>query len=214
MKTMRTYPFLFSALMLMFSNDSFAGKLSLDPEKNGYLTSCENFQDDPLNGPKKEYYQNGKIMKEYTLKDGKIEGSYKFYNTTGKLVSDQYFKDGEPNGYLKTYYENGHVKTEGNMKPGGDISGASKEYYENGTLKSESMISGLAPNISSQTKLYSKDGKLQQEITVSQGELVYSVSYDDQGRVTSEQKPGQIISYWYERDTGKKHTSINGVEQK
>lgn len=27
-------------------------------------------------------------------------------------------------------------------------------------------------------------------------------------------KPGQIISYWYERDTGKKHTSINGVEQK
>jgi len=174
---------------------------------------CPGSDDDPLNGPKKEYYPNGKVCKEYTLKDGKIEGSYKFYNTIGKLISDQYFKAGEPNGYLKTYYESGQLKSEGNMKPGGDISGPAREYYENGTLKSESMISGQAPNLSNQTKNYSEDGKLKSESTVSNGEFVYSVSYDDQGRVTSEQKQGQIISYWYERDTGKKHTSINGVPQ-
>ena len=179
-----------------------------------WARQLSSLQDDPLNGPKKEYYPNGKVCKEYTLKDGKIEGSYKFYNTIGKLVSDQYFKDGEPNGTLKTYYESGQLKSEGNMKPGGDISGPSREYYENGTLKSESMISGQMPEISSQSKQYSKDGKLQQEITVSNGEFVYSISYDDQGRVTSEQKPGQNISYWYERDTGKRHISINGVEQK
>jgi len=170
--------------------------------------------DDPLNGPKKEYYQNGRICKEYTLRDGKIEGSYKFYNILGKLVSDQYFKDGEPNGSLKTYYENGQLKSEGNMRPGGDITGQSREYYENGVLKSESSVSGQMPKVSSKSKIYSKEGKLVQEISVSLGELVFSITYDDQGRVTSEQKPGQIISYWYERDTGKKHTSINGVEQK
>lgn len=170
--------------------------------------------DDPLNGPKKEYYPNGRICKEYTLRDGKIEGSYKFYNILGKLVSDQHFKNGEPNGSLKTYYDNGQLKSEGNMGPEGDIAGQTREYYENGNIKSEGSISGKAPELTSQSKLYSKDGKLVQEISFSKGELDFSISYDDQGRVTSEQKPGQNISYWYERDTGKKHTSINGVEQK
>lgn len=172
------------------------------------------FQSDPLNGPKKEYYANGKIMREYTLKDGKVDGSYKFYDELGRLVSDQYYKDGEPNGIVRTFYPSGQLKSLGSMKPGGDISGPAQEYYEDGTLKSDGMISGQFPNISTQTKIYSKDGKLRSETITSNGEFVYSVTYDEQGRVTSEQKPGQITSYWYERDTGKKHTSVNGVEQK
>jgi YD repeat-containing protein len=172
------------------------------------------FQNDPLNGPKKDYYANGKIMREYTLKDGKVDGSCKFYDELGRLVSDQYYKDGEPNGYLKTFYPSGQIKSEGNMKPEGDISGPTREYYENGTLKSEGSVSGKFPNISTQTRNYYEDGKLHSESSTSNGEFVYAVTYDKEGRVTSEQKPGQIISYWYERDTGKKHTSINGVEQK
>ena len=172
------------------------------------------YQSDPLNGPKRDYYANGKIMREYTLKDGKVEGSYKFYDQLGRLVSDQYYKDGEPNGYVKAFYPSGQLKSEGNMRPGGDISGPTREYYENGTLKSDGMVSGQFPNISSQTRIYSEDGKLRSESSTSNGELVITVTYDKEGRVTSEQKPGNIISYWYERDTGKKHTVINGVEQK
>lgn len=205
---MDTKKYLICFLLLMVTgSQAFPGECNL-------FSIEKNLQDNPLNGPKREFYPNGKIMREYTLKDGKVDGSYKFYDQLGRLVSDQYYKDGEPNGYMKTFYPSGQIKSEGNMKPGGDISGRSAEYYENGTLKSESMISGQMPNFSSQAKIYSEDGKLKQEITVSNGEFVYSVSYDDQGRVTSEQKPGQIISYWYERDTGKRHVSINGVEQK
>jgi len=192
----------------------------------GWVVACGNtngfridngscvLQDDPLNGAKKEYYANGKIRREYFLKEGKINGSYKFYDQLGHLVSDQYYKDGEPNGYMNIYYPSGLIKSEGNMKPGGDISGQAREYYQNGTLKSESMISGQAPNYSTQSKIYDEDGKLVSESSISNGEFVNAVTYDKEGRVTSEQKPGQIISYWYERDTGKKHTSINGVEQK
>jgi antitoxin component YwqK of YwqJK toxin-antitoxin module len=172
------------------------------------------FQDDPMNGPKKDYYANGKIMREYILKDGKVDGSFKFYDELGRLVSDQYYKDGEPNGYLKSFYPSGQIKSEGNMKPGGDISGPTREYYEDGTLKSEGSISGQFPNISTQIRIYSEDGKLRSESRTSNGELEYAITYDQEGRVTSEQKPGQIISYWYENVTGKKHTSINGVEQK
>jgi antitoxin component YwqK of YwqJK toxin-antitoxin module len=176
--------------------------------------NSENFQNDPLNGPKREYYPNGKVMKEYSLKDGKIEGSYRTYDMLGRLVSDQFCKNGVPDGSLKTYYPGGQLKSEGVVRPDGDISGPSREYFENGNIKIESMISGKFPNISSQTKIYSEDGKLRSESTSSNGEFSYSITYDKEGRVTSEQKPGQIISYWYERDTGKKHTSINGVEQK
>lgn len=216
---MKTYQIILSVLLILYTNDSFARELPLLKGKLTAAIISENFfkalpvkDDDPLNGPKKEYYPNGKIMKEYTLKDGKIDGSYKFYNSIGKLVSDQYFRDGMPDGYLKTYYESGQLKSEGNMKPDGDISGPSKEYYEDGTLKKESNFAGQAPKFTGQTKSYSKKGQLINQSTFSQGELVYSATYDEQGRVTFEDKPGQSISYSYDRD-GKRHVSINGVPQ-
>jgi antitoxin component YwqK of YwqJK toxin-antitoxin module len=207
---MRAFLTLILGFILIHPNHSVASQLNLRINPHEKLTQKE---DDSLNGPKKEYYPNGKIMREYSMKNGQIDGSYKFYNTLGKLVSDQFYKDGVPDGYLKTYYENGQVKAEMNMK-GPNISGPSSEYYEDGTLRKESMISGEAPEISSQTTLYYKDGKIQSQITISQGKFVYSITYDKQGRVTFEDKLGQSISYWYEETNGKKHTSINGVEQK
>lgn len=62
-----------------------------------------------------------------------------------------------------------------------------KEYYEDGTLKKESKTSG--------------------------GEFISSVSYDQEGRVRSEESPGRSISYSYDNN-GVRHVSINGVEQK
>lgn len=207
---MHTFMTLILAFMLIHINNSIASQLTIQINLNEELNQKD---DDPFNGPKKEYYPNGKICKEYTLKDGKIEGSYKFYNTIGKLVSDQYFKDGEPDGYLKTYYESGQLKSEGNMKPDGDISGLSKEYYEEGMLRKESNFTGQAPKFTGQTTTYSKNGQLVNQTTISNGEVVYSISYDDQGRVTWEDSPGRSIHYWYEKETGKKHMSINGESQ-
>lgn len=204
---MRTFLIIVSVAVMFGAYQAFGGATQV--AGNEYF-----LQDDPLNGPKKEYYPNGKILKEYTLQNGKIQGQYRFYDQLGRLVSNQFFINGEPNGFLKTYYSNGQLKYEGSMRPGGDISGAFKEYYEDGTLKSEGSVSGQMPNVSSKTRQYSQDGKLVSESSNSNGEFVYAITYDDQGRVTSEQKPGNNISYWYERDTGKKHTSINGVEQK
>jgi antitoxin component YwqK of YwqJK toxin-antitoxin module len=196
--------------ILITSNLSLANQLAMPINLNNELTQKD---DDPLNGPKNEYYPNGKIMKEYTLKDGQIDGSYKFYNSLGKLVSDQYYKDGVPDGYLRTYYENGQVKAEMNMK-GYNISGYSNEYDEDGTLRKKSMVSGEAPEISSQTTIYFKNGKVKSETTISQGKFVYSIGYDEKGRVAFEEKPGQSISYWYEEPSGKKHVIISGIEQK
>lgn len=99
------------------------------------------------------------------------------------------------------------------MGPEGDVSGPSKEYYEDGALRKESNFTGQAPKFTGQTMTYAKNGQLINQTTIAQGELVYSVSYDDQGRVIWEDKPGQSIHYWYEEKTGKKHCSINGESQ-
>ncbi len=167
---------------------------------------------DPSDGPKKEYHASGKLMREYTMKGGTMNGVYKIYSDSGYLITDQYMKDGMTNGYFRTYYKNGNLRSESVYKDGLPA-GNSKEYYENGTLKSESNCSGVAPKLSCQRKEYFEDGKLKKEINSSGGEFISSISYDQEGRVRSEESPGRSISYSYDNN-GIRHISINGVEQK
>lgn len=167
--------------------------------------------DDPLNGPKSEYYPSGKIMKEYILSDGVPDGIYKYYSEKGPLLEEQKLVKGVRQGIQKTFYESGQVHMEQNYE-NGIPQGLSKEYYENGTLKSESNLTGEPWEYSGYTNTFYEDGKRQSESKVAEGKLLKAILYDKEGRVTSEQSEGMIISYWYESD-GKKHTSINGVEQ-
>ncbi|MRR24377.1 toxin-antitoxin system YwqK family antitoxin [bacterium] len=161
-----------------------------------------------LNGPKVDYHPNGQVARRYTVKDGVPQGSYRSYSDSGKIVSDQYLVDGVPNGMTKTFYSNGNIRSEVQYVDGLP-QGESKEFYPNGNLKSESMISGEMDRLSIQSKQYYEEGGLKSETITSMGDFVYSITYDEEGRVTSEQKPGTIISYWYDRD-GAKHSSING----
>jgi antitoxin component YwqK of YwqJK toxin-antitoxin module len=169
-------------------------------------------KEDPLNGPRKEYYPSGKLCKEYTVSDGVPNGLYKFYSEKGFLVAEQNLVEGIQQGIQKTFYENGQVESEMNYEKG-IPQGLKKEYFNNGTLKSESFLTGEPWEFTGYTTLYYEDGKKKAESKVSMGKLVIAITYDKEGRVTSEQTEGKIISYWYEND-GKKHTSINGVEQK
>lgn len=177
-------------------------------EEISFTTEKEEDFSSLLNGPKTEYYPNGKVARRYTVKDGVPQGSYKSYSDSGKIVSDQYLVDGVPDGMTRTFYNNGNVRSELQYVDGLP-QGESREYYENGNIKSEAMISGEMDKLTSQTKQYYEEGGLRSETMMAQGEFVYSVTYDKEGRVTSEQKPGSIISYSYDND-GWKHTSING----
>jgi len=179
----------------------YSEEISFTTEKKDDFSSI-------LNGPKVDYYPNGQVARRYTVKDGVPQGSYKSYSDSGKIVSDQYLVDGVPNGITRTFYSNGTVRSEMQYVDGlpqGDI----REYYENGNIKSEGMISGEMDKLTSTTKQYYEEGGLRSSTTMAQGEFVYSITYDKEGRVTSEQKPGTTISYWYDRN-GAKHTSING----
>ena len=183
------------------------GKVYYSEEINFTTEKKEDFSS-MLNGPKTDYHPNGQVARRYTMKDGVLQGSYKSYSDSGKIVSDQTLVDGIPNGTTRTFYGNGNVRSEVQYVDGLP-QGGSKEYYENGNIKSESMISGEMDKLSVQSKQYYEEGGLRSESIMSQGEFVYAITYDKEGRVTSEQKPGNNISYSYDND-GWKHTSING----
>ncbi len=179
----------------------YSEEISFTTEKKEDLSSM-------LNGPKTDYHPNGQVARRYTVKDGVPDGSYKSYSDSGKIVSDQSLVDGVPNGTTWIFYSNGNVRSVIQYVDGLP-QGECKEYYENGNIKSESMISGEMDRLSAQVKQYYEEGGLRSETVTGNGEFVSSINYDKEGRVTTEQKPGSIISYSYDND-GWKHTSING----
>lgn len=177
-------------------------------EEISFTTEKEEDFSSILNGPKVDYYPNGQVARRYTVKDGVPQGSYKAYSDSGKIVSDQYLVDGVPNGMTRTFWSNGNIRSEVQYVDGLP-QGESKEYYQNGNIKAESMCSGEMDKLTCQTRQYYEEGGLRSETSMSRGEFTYAITYDKEGRVTSEQKPGSIISYSYDND-GWKHTSING----
>lgn len=176
-------------------------------------TSAQNAIDnDRLNGPKKEYYPNGKVSKEYTLEKGQVNGIYKVYNQKGFLVTEQEYFHGIPHGYFKTFFENGQIQVVSNFE-NGIQKGKSLEYYENGAVKKDSYLTGEPWEYSGYTNLFYENGSRMSETKVDKGKLVISISYDKQGRVTIEETDGHSTSYWYEEGTGKKHVIIDGKPQ-
>jgi len=161
-----------------------------------------------LNGQKTEYYPNGKIAKKYKLKDGQIDGLYEFYSDSGYLVTSQTLKDGIPNGLYTTYFKNGKTQSVTNFKDGLP-EGESTTYYPDGGTKTQSVCTGDLSKPTCEIQSYYPNGGLQSESKTADGEFVYAVKYDDQGRMTLDEKPGMSISYGYDKD-GWKHTSING----
>ncbi len=161
-----------------------------------------------LTGPKTDYHPNGQVARRYTMKDGVLDGYVKSYSDSGNLVMDQHFVDGMPDGPCVTYYSNGQVESESNYS-NGLPQGERKEFYRNGNIKIVSNCTGEMDNLTCTTKLYYESGGLRSESKSARGELLSATTYDDQGRITSEQRPGIMVTYWYDRD-GQQHSSVNG----
>ena len=185
------------------SNVYYSDEVSFKTEKKEDFSSI-------LNGPKTDYYPNGKVARKYTVKDGAPNGYVKSYSDSGNIVMEQNFVDGIPNGRCVTYYSNGQVESESSYVDGLP-QGMRKEYYRNGNIKSEIDCTGEMDNLTCSSKVFYENGGLRSESKMSNGELLSSVTYDDQGRIMSEQKPGSIVSYSYDRD-GYKHMSVNGAK--
>jgi antitoxin component YwqK of YwqJK toxin-antitoxin module len=112
-----------------------------------------------MNGPKKVYYQNGKLQEETVYKNNKREGLTKWYTDKGKTSIEYNYISGNLDGMQKTYYAtDGALNTE-TMYKENLMNGEHKEYHEDGkTIK----ISGsyLNDKKNGTWKEFDKEGKL------------------------------------------------------
>lgn len=67
---------------------------------------------DSENGNKTDYFENGQIKSQYTLKDSKVNGKINTYHENGKLQKTGYYVDGKANGNFTEYDDQGEKTVE------------------------------------------------------------------------------------------------------
>jgi antitoxin component YwqK of YwqJK toxin-antitoxin module len=156
---------------MQISNDCFMNKHFLLIALLVVLVSCKN-------NLKTEYYADGKIKSEETLKDGKPDGYYISYYENGKIKDSGSIVGGKLNGFCKSYYENGKENWEGIFKDGKE-DGYYKKYYESGNLRADAFFKNGIPD--SVNKEYTEDGKIKIRSEWKNGNLATVDYYDSQG---------------------------------
>ena len=67
---------------------------------------------DSENGYKTDYFENGQIKSQYTLKDSKVNGKINTYHENGKLQKTGYYVDGKASGNFTEYDDQGEKTVE------------------------------------------------------------------------------------------------------
>jgi antitoxin component YwqK of YwqJK toxin-antitoxin module len=107
----------------------------------------------------KQYYKNGNIMAELSMKGFTMQGLSKMYYESGKLMAETNYIDGRQEGLSREYYESGSVKSECNYTK--DMpQGVGKEYYETGELMEDIQY---ADGNAQSKKVFYRNGKIKEE---------------------------------------------------
>ena len=78
-------------------------------ESSDETVFCKDASGNPLNGIVVQYYEDGKIAREITVKYGRENGLEKEYYANGNLKVSANIKEGTPIGKSKLYHENGKL---------------------------------------------------------------------------------------------------------
>jgi hypothetical protein len=81
-----------------------------------------------------EYYQNGKVQAEFSMKNGVKQGLGKIYYLNGKLSSECNYNKGLKHGIEKKFYSDGTLYRTREYYEG-KLNGTEKRFYRNGQLK-------------------------------------------------------------------------------
>lgn len=132
-------------------NETAFCSANLDYEKALWITdfTCEDENDDLINGQITEYFDNGMPKEMFFVRNGKKHGIYLHYYDTGQIRSKTNWEKGYLEGVYETYYRNGNVEqtaTFSNDRLNGIAKGYNEnadimrvEFYENG-IKTEILM--------------------------------------------------------------------------
>ena len=139
----------------------------------GKIKTVSMFRNGVPEGMKKEFSQDGQIVKSYLYKngiivgegiekeDGNRDGLWKDYYTDGKIKAEGNYTNGKQTGEWKFYHPNGQLEQAGKYNKQGRPDGLWKWYYESGQLlREENFRAGLKDGLSLE---YDENGNIIQE---------------------------------------------------
>jgi antitoxin component YwqK of YwqJK toxin-antitoxin module len=124
---------------------------------NGYLKAEISVKDNKRHGITKNYSSNGRLLSTVNYVNGKKEGKTTNYYLTGTVHSTILYKNGIKEGDAVWYYKSGKPYST-NPYINNKLNGVQKKYYENGKLQSELPYKNGQPGTG--LKEYTDEGKL------------------------------------------------------
>ena len=179
--------------------------------RNGKPKVVASYKDGIAEGTRREYDQNGNIVKGAIYKNGNVlgegiideagyrQGPWKEYFETGELFAEGNYKDNKRVGPWKFYFADGKIEQTGTYNNAGNPEGLWKWYYESGNLKRQEEMrngkgDGLYEELSDSAQVIVKgtysEGK-------EEGEWLYEINDDKvTGSYVSGKKEGEWKSYY------------------
>ena len=97
------------------------------------ISSQGNYQNGSPSGYWKQYYANGKLMKEGNYSNGQLSGNWIFYYPSGIKKEEGNYQNNIKSGNWTYYYESGILSSEGNYA-NGNKEGQWSYYNTDGSL--------------------------------------------------------------------------------
>ena len=82
----------------------------------------------------REWHDNGKIKKHFTVKSGEPHGMWAEYNDKGRLIEVKKYSYGAAEGTWKSFHDDGSIRFEGMFK-GDERYGTHRWWKRNGELE-------------------------------------------------------------------------------
>ncbi len=182
-----------------------------DYYRNGKPKVVASYKDDIPEGVRREYDQEGKVVRGYIFKagiivgqgiideSGKRQGPWKEFYDGGELMGEGSYVDNHRTGPWKFFYKDGKQEQIGTYNSSGKADGIWKWYYESGNIKREEQMKngladGMMTELSDSGKVIVKGNFIEGE---EDGEWFYEVNDDKEiGSYVNGKKEGLWKSYY------------------
>lgn len=190
--------------------------------ENGKVSEEGLWQSNKWIGAYKMYFENGNLSYEWNYTEqGKRSGIQKYYHPNGKIMIEGDWQEGKENGIIKEYDDSGNLVAEKNFN-GGKFDEATSKVYKpestanNTTTNNTTVVEAKKDTVKTITnnvttnktlelftgtgfnKLYTKDGKVEQEGDFVNGVLMKGKKffYDEKGNLakTAVIKDGKVLN--------------------
>lgn len=133
-------------------------EIKTDYYKNGKKKIVASYKDGIPEGVRREYAQDGQILKSFIFKNGVIvgegivdeqglkQGKWKEFYDSGEQMGSGIYKDGKKQGEWQYFFKEGKLEQKGSYNNAGKIEGIWRWYFESGNLRKEESFSDGLPD--------------------------------------------------------------------